>query len=99
VTPSGTELTVGETLAVTAAVYNRGTAAVSAVPVTLVHVAAGEEKELTRALLSLPPGGSTVISLTWTTGLTGDPLSLRVRADPFSVLAEQIGRTTTCRCT
>ena len=88
VTPSATALTVGEVLTVTAAVYNRGTTAVSAVPVTLVHDGPGGPVELTRALLNLAPGASTIVQLVWTTGLVGDPLPLRVRADPFGVLPE-----------
>ncbi len=87
VTPSSTDLTVGETLTVTALVHNRGTAPVNGLPLLLVH-ALPTPVELGRAFVDIAPGGVTSAALSWNAGLVGDPLPLAVVADPFDLLPE-----------
>ncbi len=85
---SSDSVIVGEPIDVTATVRNRGTAAVFDLPVVLERRDAGGLSELTRTLVSLPPGASTVVVLSWTTSFTGTPAELRVEADPFDLVAE-----------
>jgi subtilase family serine protease/flagellar hook assembly protein FlgD/WD40 repeat protein len=88
VVPSSLDVLQGETLTVDLVVRNHGTAAVSAVPVTLVHVTPTGNAELARALVDLPPGGTTIARLEWRTAVAADPLPLAVLADPFDLLRE-----------
>jgi subtilase family serine protease/fibronectin type 3 domain-containing protein len=87
-TPSATDLVIGEALSVTAIVRNRGTAAATQVPVMLGHDTDSGLAELTRALVTLAPGTAAPVTLTWTTSMTGDPVPLAVRVDPFDLLLE-----------
>jgi subtilase family serine protease/flagellar hook assembly protein FlgD len=87
-TPSATDLVIGEALSVTAIVRNRGTAAATQVPVMLGHDTDSGVAELTRALVTLAPGTAAPVTLTWTTSMTGDPVPLAVRVDPFDLLLE-----------
>ena len=88
VTPSSTDLVVGQPLVVTAVVRNRGTAAVTDVPVILAHVTPSGPAELLRQLVSVTPGSAVTASFTWTTTITGDNVPLTVIADPFGLLVE-----------
>ena len=88
VTPSATDLVVGETLSVTAIARNRGTAPATDVPVVLGHATDTGLAELVRALVTLAPGASAPVTLSWRTSLTGDPVPLAVRVDPFDLLPE-----------
>ncbi|HEY2946701.1 MAG TPA: CARDB domain-containing protein, partial [Vicinamibacteria bacterium] len=88
VTPSATDLVVGETLSVTAIVRNRGTAPATDVPVILGHATDAGLGELARALVTLAPGTSAPVTLSWTTSLTGDSVPLAVQVDPFDLLPE-----------
>src|SRR5712691_11049907 len=88
ITPSATDLVVGETLRVTAIVRNRGTAQATDVPVILGHATDTGLTEVVRALVSLAPGTAGPVTLTWKTSLTGDPVRLAVRVDPCDLLPE-----------
>lgn len=87
VTPSATDLVVGDTLTVSALVHNRGTAPVYGLPVQLVH-ALPTPVELARVLVDVPPGGVASASLAWPAGFAAVPLPLAVVADPFDLLPE-----------
>ena len=88
VTPSSTDLVVGQPLTVTAVIRNRGTAAIPSVPVILAHVTPSGPAELARQTVSLAPGSSSTASFTWTTTITGESVPLAVIADPFALLVE-----------
>ena len=78
----------GAVVQVTAVVHNRGTATVESVPVILAHVAAAGFTELARTDVTLEPGGTQTLTLSWRASITGDPLVLSLRADPFDAFAE-----------
>ena len=85
---SAASVIVGEPIDVTATVRNHGTAPVVDLPVVLGRRQTGGLTELTRTLVSLAPGASTTVALSWTTSFTGSPAELRVEADPFDLIAE-----------
>lgn len=84
---SQAEIVIGETVTVTATVANRGTRAFSGLPVVLGHdgVTFGE---LDRVSVTLEPGQSTTVTLSWTSTFTGTPVPLVVVADALDALAE-----------
>jgi subtilase family serine protease/flagellar hook assembly protein FlgD/fibronectin type 3 domain-containing protein len=88
VTPSSTDLVVGQPLVVTAIVRNRGTAPIANVPVMLAHVTPSGPAELVRQTVTLDPGATFTASFTWTITITGESVPLAVVADPFGLLAE-----------
>ena len=88
VSPSAVDLVVGQVLAVGARVHNRGTTRVTGIPVILGRAAEDGLAELDRATVTLAPGTSTDVSLSWTTSITADEVLLVVRADPFGLLDE-----------
>jgi subtilase family serine protease/Tol biopolymer transport system component/flagellar hook assembly protein FlgD len=88
VATSSDDLVVGELLTVTVVVHNRGTTAVRDVPVILAHAEGATLAELARRPVSLDPGASTTLTLSWTTSILGNPLALAVQLDPFHILNE-----------
>src|SRR5262249_6126060 len=82
------DLTVGATLDVTVPVHNRGTAPVTGIPVVLRHEAAGDAGDLVATTVSLAPGETTAVTLSWKTTLTGEAVPLSVVVDPFGLLSE-----------
>jgi subtilase family serine protease/flagellar hook assembly protein FlgD len=88
VSPSSSDLLVGETLSVTVDVRNRGTADVFDIPVVLTRAAADGGGELARTLVTVGAGQTAAAPLVWKTTIAGDPVSLLLRADPFGLLDE-----------
>lgn len=79
---------VGDRIEVTATVHNHGTAAVSHVPVLLVHDVPEGGGEFVREEVTVGGGETAAVTLAWTTSLTGDPLPLAVVLDPFGAVPE-----------
>ncbi len=82
-------VTVGQPLTATAVVRNLGTVAVSQVPVILARRGPQDAlAEVARGSVTLAPGESTAVTLSWTTTIVGDALPFAVKVDPFGALAE-----------
>ena len=79
----------GDTVTVAVDVANRGTRDLIDIPIQLVLDSAEGPSELTRTVVTLGAGQAVTVSLLWQAALEGDALPLRVRADPFDLLAER----------
>lgn len=85
--PSAAQVTIGDPVAVTATVTNRGTAFITSIPVVL-GIDGASFAEFDRTQVALGPGQSTEVTLSWTSAFTGTPVPLVVVADAFDLLDE-----------